>query len=56
MNHGQGLMLAVTAGIMAAFGSVSAKLATSHHVLLDLCQVIFVSAVCEQVLSINHLF
>ncbi|XP_048756155.2 transmembrane protein 42-like [Ostrea edulis] len=48
MHHGQGLMLAVSAGIMAAFGSVSAKLATSNHILLDLCQVIFASALCEQ--------
>ncbi|XP_061162515.1 transmembrane protein 42-like [Saccostrea echinata] len=48
LNHGRGLMLAVSAGIMAALGSVSAKLATSDHILMDTCQIIFRIGICHQ--------
>lgn len=45
----QGLFLAVSAGIMAALGSVSAKLATSGHILVHFCQISIQAEFCVQV-------
>ncbi|XP_078338913.1 uncharacterized protein LOC144627030 isoform X2 [Crassostrea virginica] len=44
----QGLFLAVSAGIMAALGSVSAKLATSGHILVHFCQISIQAEFCVQ--------
>lgn len=49
IQHGQGLLLAVSAGIMAALGSVSAKLATNHHFVLEFCQFAIKADLCVQV-------
>lgn len=49
IQHGQGLLLAVTAGFMAALGSVSAKLATNNHFILDFCQFTVKADLCVQI-------
>lgn len=52
IQHGQGLLLAVSAGIMAALGSVSAKLATNNHFVLEFCQFTIKADLCVQVSEI----
>lgn len=49
IQHGQGLLLAAGAGIMAALGSVSAKLATNDHFVLESCQFTITADLCVQV-------
>lgn len=52
IQHGQGLLLAAGAGIMAALGSVSAKLATNDHFILESCQFTIKADLCVQVSEI----
>eukprot|EP00105_Crassostrea_gigas_P034640 XP_019918788.1 PREDICTED: transmembrane protein 42-like isoform X1 [Crassostrea gigas] len=49
IQHGQGLLLAAGAGIMAALGSVSAKLATNDHFILESCQFTIKADLCVQI-------
>lgn len=49
IQHGQGLLLAAGAGIMAALGSVSAKLATNDHFVLESCKFTIKADLCVPV-------